>query len=316
MTETYRMRRPKLPYGRCLAGCAIALWGCGGAQAQVSAPASLHERVHVAEGRDGGALAWSSVVERAARSDFTLIGEVHGHPDGLAIAAELFSEVARQARPTLCLEFFERDEQADLDAYVAGRTTEEELLRATDKDEQSYPPGHRAMVETAKAKGLAVVAANAPRRYAKLARSEGYDALGALPEEERALFSIPEELPGGGYAKRFAEAMGGHGESHHGGDFFLAQALWDDTMADSAVRAHERFGAPVVAVAGRFHIDHDGGLPQLVRRRRPEAALLTVSVIDAEPTRLEGDEAGRADVVIFVGPMPDATGGEGPAPGP
>lgn len=298
------MRRAKLPYGLCLAGCVVALSGCGGARAQVSTPASLHDRVHVAEGSDGSALAWDAVVRRAAESDFTLIGEVHGHPDGLAIAAELFREVATIARPTLCLEFFERDDQDDLDAYVAGRTTEAELLRATDNGPEGYPPGHRAMVETARARGLAVVAANAPRRYAKLARTEGFDALRALPEEERALFSIPEVLPGRGYQRRFEQAMGGHGESHHGGDFFLAQALWDDTMADSAVRAHDRYGAPVVSVAGRFHVDHDGGLPQLIRRRRPEAVLFSVSVIDTAPTPLEGDQAGRADVVLFVGPMP------------
>jgi uncharacterized iron-regulated protein len=299
------MRASRLPYRPRAALSAILLVGCGSAPsaAVLSADAGAIDRVEVARGSDGSPLSWAELVEHANAADIVLLGEVHGHPTGLAAAAQLFEEMAAEERPALGLEFFERDDQAGLDAYLSGATDEPAFRQATGRTEANYPPGHRAMIETAKLEKLPVFAANAPRRYAKTARLEGYDPLRSLPPEEQRLFTIPDELPGGRYRTAFSELMGGggHGAAHEAGDYFLAQALWDATMADSVVDALERHGPPVLLVAGRFHIDHDGGLVQLVRDRAPDARLLTISVIDASPGPITAEDAGRADVLLYVG---------------
>lgn len=252
--------------------------------------------------REGRPLGVEDVVQRMSAADVALIGEIHGHPGGLALAARLFEEVARgAARAALSLEMLERDQQPALDAFVAGDIDEEELARRRQGAE--LEPGHRAMIEAARAHHLPVVAANAPRRHARQARVDGFDALRALPPAERGLFSIPDPLPGGGYRTRFASAMGA---DHHGADdarvdsFFRAQALWDATMADSIARALDRGRAPVVHVAGRFHVEHDGGLLQMVRRARPGARIVTLVMVEAPG----GDDPGRADAIAFVGPSP------------
>ncbi len=261
---------------------------------------------------EGRALAIDEVVRRMSAADVALIGEMHGHPRGLALASQLFERVAASSpRAALSLENVERDQQAALDAFVAGAIEEAELARR--RGGATLPAEHAAMVATARAHRLVVIAANAPRRHAKQARTEGWDALRALPAEEQAHFTLPQTPPGGGYAARFTAAMGGaasHGGGGHGdplgaddervASFYRAQILWDATMADSIARALGAGRAPVVHVVGGFHVEHDGGLVQLLRRARPAARVFTLVVVEAPSDR----DRGRADVVAHVGPSP------------
>lgn len=259
--------------------------------------------------REGRPLDEEEVARRMGEADVSLIGEIHGHPRGLALAARLFGRVAvARERAALSLEMLERDHQPAVDAYLAGSIDAAEL---GGRRGAPLADGHLAMIDAARAHGLPVVAANAPRRYARQARLEGYDALRALPPAEQALFTIPGELPAGSYRARFAVAMGA---DHEGGDaaridaFFRAQALWDATMAASIARALEAGRSPVVHVAGRFHVEHDGGLVQMVRRHG-RFDVFTLVVVEAP----SGDDRDRADAIAFVGPAePGAPGTTSP----
>jgi uncharacterized iron-regulated protein len=276
------------------------LAGCAGA---APPPPPAPPAAAIVDG-EGHPIALDEVVRRAVVADVVLLGEVHGHPAGLALAAHLFERIAASGRPAaLSLEFMERDEQAALDAYVAGTIDADELARRR-RENASFPAGHRAMVDAARARGLPVIAANAPRRHVRKARLEGWDALRALPAAERALFVVPEVMPHQGYAARFAEAMGadphGAGADERITAFYRAQLVWDATMADSIVRAIDAQRAPVVHVVGRFHVEHDGGLAQLVRLARPAARMFTLVVAEAP----SDDDRGRADAIAYVGPAP------------
>ncbi len=255
----------------------------------------------------GGTLELEEVARRMSAADVAFIGEMHGHPAGLDLARRIFERVAEtSARAALSLEFIERDQQAALDAFAAGEIDEAELVK---RRGSLLPKPHMAMIERARARKLPVVGANAPRRLAKLARIEGWDALRALPEAERALFVIPDAMPSDAYRSRFAAAMGmsDPGEGAHGpGDggkldgFYRAQVLWDATMADSVGKLLDARRAPVVHVVGKFHVERDGGLVELVRRAHPSARVVTL-VIAEEPS----DEAqGAGDIVAFVGKAP------------
>jgi uncharacterized iron-regulated protein len=249
------------------------------------------------------------LVRRGLEHDVVLVGELHDHPVGLPWAARFFDALASRgvgATPArtaaLAMEFFERDEQDEVDALVRGELGEAAFLEATGLRRGPWELGHRAMVETARRHGLPVVAANAPRAYTKRARIEGLDALRALPEAERALFALPDPLPGGRYRERFAELMGGHeamGEEKLAG-FFVAQSVWDATMSESVLRTLDAGRAPVVLVVGRFHVEHDGGVVQLLRRARPELRAMVVAMIEGP----EEIEPGRGDVLVEVGPAP------------
>lgn len=303
-----------------IAASALALAGLTGCQApkrQAAEPLAPRQ-VPVFSGDATGVVPWDALVDACSEASVVLIGETHGHPLGLAVAAELFDDVlARNPRAQLSMEFYERDHQAALDDYLAGITSAEQFNTASFRTDSNNPPGHRQMVEAARLAGRPVIAANAPRRYARLARTEGYERLRNLTAEQRRLFEIPDSIPENGYTSRFRAVMGGMGG--HGDDpamsvdaFLRAQYLWDATMADSIAEAIPT-GEPVVHVVGSFHSDY-GTEPAksaltdaIAQRLLPDQNIIIVSIIDEPAQTLRVEDVGRAHFVIYVGsPEPEA----------
>lgn len=282
---------------------------------------SLEERartVKIFRGADGSAVMWDMVVATAAGADTVVIGENHGHPLGLAFAAELWADVLeRQDHAGLSLEFFNRDEQSRLDDYLAGLWDEAAFRKGTGRTtDAAYPPGHRAMVEAAKARGRPVIASNAPRVYVRAANKGSFEQLASLTEDQRRMFRVPDDLPTGRYRADYDALMSSPAMASHGGEAkaespeerqsrldagFRAQSLWDWTMAESVARGIDRSGSPVVHVVGRFHSDFAGGLVQALLKLRPGTRVVTVSVVDAWSESLQSDDRGRADFVAYVG---------------
>lgn len=299
----------------------FVLGGCAGNSPRVGGAETLRDpRGLLVVGRDGGSADFDAVASECAGADAVLIGEIHGHPQGLEFAAALWEAVlARAEGAALSMEFFERDQQAALDDYLAGVTDGPAFEKASGRTPGGYPPGHRRMVEAAKAAVRPVIAANAPRRYTRLARMEGYERLESLTPEQRRLFEVPVEMPTGKYREEFMSLMGGMDAGHQPGGaesppdpgaqqkmldgFFRSQSLWDATMAASIDRALGEGHRPVVHLVGRFHVQHDGGTVQLLRARRPGAKVVTVVVVDAWDQRAE--DAGKADFVVYAGPGPE-----------
>jgi uncharacterized iron-regulated protein len=260
---------------------------------------------------DGAAATWSELVEAASAAEVVFLGENHGHPLGLASAAALFEDVlARSDKASLSLEFFERDEQSRLDDYLSGVSDAATLERRTQRSEGNFPPGHRAMVELAKAKSRPVHASNAPRQYVRIVSQKGYEPLAELSWEQRRLFRIPDELLSGRYRDDFDRIMTPSGRDPKAADeqarlarVFRSQQMWDWTMAESVFLALQRDEAPVVQVIGRFHSDFRGGTVQALERLRPGTRALVVSYVNEDaPAALPADDAGRGDFVLYVGP--------------
>ena len=259
------------------------------------------------------------IARRCAQADAVLIGEMHGHPTGLAFASHLWNALLERAPDAvLSMEFFERDQQVALDDYLNGITDEEAFRKAARRTDGNYPPGHRAMVERAKVGARPVIAANAPRRYARLARTSGLARIDSMTPDQRRLVETPGVIPDSAYRQRFLDlmsGMGGHGgsmsedESRSMGEaFFRAQAVWDETMGQSVADA-TRHGTPVVHVVGRFHVERPregGGLTQEIRDRLgADADIVVVLMDDALPGAPPEDWADLADVVVLVGPAPE-----------
>lgn len=293
-----------------LAAMVLLLGACASTRTTKTPPPRDPAALAVYRGDSGERASLAAIVEAGAAADVVLIGENHGHPSGLAAAAEIWRDLlARSPGAVLSMEFFERDEQAGLDDYLTGLTTAEQMEKALRRTPGNYPPGHRAMVETAKGVGRPVIAANAPRVYVRAARLEGYDRLRALREEQRRLFRIPESEPSGRYREDFDRVMNGMNDPPTPmtpqraaalDATFRSQWLWDWTMADSVARGLDQ-GTPVLHVVGRFHTDFDGGTAQALRRLRPGVRLITVSFVDADSSSLREVDRGRADFVIYAG---------------
>ena len=261
----------------------------------------------VFDGRTAEPVAALDLRERLEAADVVLLGEVHSDP----AAHRAQRRIARAALPgpggggALALEMLTR-----LDARKVRRLDRAEDLERTGlADWPRWREFYLPTIQAAREAGVPVVAANAPREYAVLARTGGYGELRSLDPKSRRLFDLPPaDHDFGGYEDRFRREMGGLHDDGDGADYFAAQTLWDATMARSAALAFRRYGGPVVLLAGSFHGDYDGGLVQLMRRRGLD--VLTVSLIPADAARLRPEDAGRADVVVYTGELdpddPDA----------
>jgi uncharacterized iron-regulated protein len=108
------------------------------------------------------------------------------------------------------------------------------------------------------------------------------------------------------------DLMGGHGEDGVDTEpneeslaiaesYFLAQQVWDATMAASISAALERSGPPVLLLVGRFHSDLDGGTGMQVKRLHPAARVVSIS-LEPDCDVVEFDaESPQADLIVCTG---------------
>jgi len=296
-------------------------------------------KVPIFAGHTGRRLSWRNVWAAVQWADVVMVGERHDDEAGHRVELSLVREAAALAPYTaVSMEMLDRDEQPATDAFARGEITPKQFVGQTGSPGRGFSDRwndwYQPIVEAARDAGRRVVAANAPRRYVKLARKSGYAALRELPEKERSHFFVPERILGGRYARRFRQKMRGHPRgkgaaktaprtrpapasapaSRHGEPkgrdakttldveaMYRAQLLWDSTMAGSVAEALDRGATRVIHLAGAFHIDFDGGTVQYLLSRRPGLRILTVSMQPAASRTLRQEDAGRADIVIYTG---------------
>lgn len=301
-----------------LGGCAAqrrdaAPEGVGEAGAMFAPGVSVREAargVTIWRGDGSGRATWEEAARELAGADVVLMGEVHGHTLGNAVQQELYEDIlVLNPLAQLSMEFYERDEQVALDDYLAGITDRAAFEKASGRSKGNNPPAHARMIDASREAGRPVIASNAPRRYVRLARTDGYERLEMLGQAQRALLEIPEGTPKGAYRDRFVEAMGGM--ASHGGEamiegFLRSQTVWDATMAQSIVDGLGG-GAPVVHVVGYFHAQF-GGEPggsglvdQLRARGEGELKILSLITLPADSELLRDRDEGLADFVVYVG---------------
>ncbi len=250
----------------------------------------------------GAVLAPAAFPVQVAKADVLLFGELHGNAAGSHLQHEVLKAIASSGRPfALAMEFFERDVQADVDAYLAGSLEEAEFLKRT-RQGRAYPSSHRALIELCKAKGAPVIAANAPRPLVSAFRKTEDDYatfLAGLSEAERATLPRSTSRPDDGYAKRFMKLMG----PKRGPTYFRSQALWDDAMAEAG--GDFRTAHPdhlVVLIVGAFHVGDGGGTLTKLQARRPDDQVTTLVLRPSSDRRLGFDAGAKdsADVVVMV----------------
>lgn len=268
-------------------------------------------------GRSGAPIGWTDVQQGMAWADVIIVGEEHddavGHAVELAIAHDM---VSRHPHSALSMEMLERDEQPVVDDYLEGiidaQMLEKLTLSTNWGGEGKWMSWYQPMIECAKEHHARIVAANAPRRYVRLARTDGYNRLRALPPDRRRLFDLPGELKDQGYVERFIEVMSEDGHEPTNAKrtqaeiekVMGAQLVWDATMGASIAKAKRAGASKVVHIVGQFHCDYNGGTVQELRRRLPYARILTITMQRDDGAALREEDRNRADVVIYTGKRP------------
>ncbi len=281
-------------------------------------------------GHDGRAIGWDDLMDAVAWADVVFLGEQHDDEIAHALQREVVAAAFARWQPcALSLEMLERDEQLLVSDYFEGIIDADQFKRLTNSAswgrDGAWERTYQTIIDAARTNGGRVVAANAPRRYVRLARLHGYERLAALPSPRRDFFDYPARLPEGGYRERFWTVMqtpdrpeaSDEGKDDAAPDeephvmtdeevdaIFHSQLVWDATMAASVARAWRLGAKKVVHLIGQFHTDFDGGTVLELRKRAPEARVLVVSMQRAMPAALLDEDRGRADVVIYTGERP------------
>ena len=245
-------------------------------------------------GHTGLATTLTEALTTVEPGSVVVLSELHDNVSHHANQLAALEELARPGhRVTVGLEFFEFPDQPRVDAFTAGRITEEAFLLAIGWSQGNPFEFYRPLALFPRGHGGVTLALNAPRA---LARRVSRSGLEALTDEELALLPPGFTLGNDLYRARFAEIMGGHASPESIERYFAAQSLWDDTMAFVASEHVKNNPDEVVAIiVGDFHAAYGGGLPDRLRARG--AAVTVISQVvdeDAMPHPLWG---ARADYV-------------------
>ena len=178
----------------------------------LAAPADTVEGVHYVVYRsDGTPAQFADIVAAARNADALLIGETHDDPIAHALEFEFLKAmnetVDSNRSVTLSLEMFESDVQDIINEYLDDYISERHFKNSA-RPWGNYDTDYRPSVEYARENGLAVIAANAPRRYVSRVTSHGAESLSDLPASAKAyLPPLPYALASVPYREQWNALM-------------------------------------------------------------------------------------------------------------
>lgn len=204
-----------------------------------------------------------------AAADVFYVGERHTEEGDHDYEFEVIKGLKARGIPfSIGWEMFEVSQQPLLDAWQSGGISLAELLRQTEWDKHwgKYSPTYERMLRWSRSAGVENHALNAPASLSrKISRG-----LPLTPEEKQLLPVGFRSLPHG--LKNFKSQMGTHpGSGSINYDrYYMAQTLWDQTMADRVVQFRRRDPAKkLVVFAGRGHVEAGYGIPPYVKQKLP-----------------------------------------------
>ncbi len=259
---------------------------------------------------------FDAMLDGLAQADFVLVGETHDDDQTHRIEKAIVEGLAarKPGELALSLEMFQRQVQPTIDAYLASEIDEEAFLDAA-QPWPNYRDGYRPMVEAAKQAGVPVIAANLPRDIQRSVAMEGKAALAKLPPEQAKLVPAQIHPPKESYWARLEKRLrdAGHGavaSADADARTYSIQNLWDNSMAEAAVAAHAP-GKTVVHVAGAFHVEHGDGIGAQILARKPDAKVVTVTIVPVDDLRLDDPlrDPSRASFIVYA--LADARGPDG-----
>jgi uncharacterized iron-regulated protein len=231
------------------------------------------------------------VLSELAPADVVYLGETHDSSEDHQAQLEIIQELQRRnGKIAIAMEMFQRPYQGVLDRYLAGQLSEQELLERSRYEQRwGFPWEYYApILRFAKEKQLPVLALNTPTEVTRQVAREGLESL--TPEQRQFIPPFSEiRTDNADYRQMALTAFKQHRQAGHGSSadferFFLAQVLWDETMAERIaqfLKANPDY--QVVVLAGQGHIIYGYGIPSRVARRLNDKQLLQRSVLLSPP---------------------------------
>lgn len=251
-------------------------------------------------------LDFTEIIDMLADKQVVYVGETHNRNEDHVLQLRVIKALhAKDPNLAIGMEMFNRPSQQALDEYRDGVIDEREFLRKShyfEKWKFDYR-FYRDILSFARKHRLPVVALNLEKDIVSKVFKDGGTT--ALAEDEKDMIPTDRDLSLPGYRQRISQAFSMHG-AHGGGQqgdlnsFLQAQALWDETMAESVADfLAENPKKRLVVVAGMGHTDKTNAIPPRVARRLPEVKQAVV--LNSQPGAVFEEVA---DFVLFSPPAP------------
>lgn len=230
-------------------------------------------------------------IELIAQHDVIYLGESHDsaehHQQQLAIITQLDRHRAdSQLQLAIALEMFQRPFQPFLNRYLNGEIDEDRLKEQTEYetrwgfDWEFYAP----ILRFAKANQIPLIALNTPAEITLKVAESGIDSLES--SDFRYIPPLEEiDLDNQVYRQRLEQIYqqhveNGQGNSQDADNFFAAQVLWDETMAEAIANYYQHHPRSQIAVlVGKIHVMYDYAIPDRVARRIKDPGFTQKSLI-------------------------------------
>ncbi len=224
-----------------------------------------------------------TVLKQLQRSRVIYLGETHDSAEDHRAQLEIIRSLHQQnPKIAIGMEMFQRPFQSGLDSYLAGAATDSMLREFTEFDKRWGFPWkfYFPIIDFAKQNQLPVVALNTPSEVTQKVARQGLSSL--TEAEKRYIPPIAEiRTEPERYRDRLREIFDGFhsGKGNNRGfdQFFEAQVLWDETMADAIVQFLKKNpDRQMIVLVGQGHIVYGDGIPSRVARRIPQIKQSTV----------------------------------------
>ena len=224
-------------------------------------------------------LSQSEILSALSAAQVVYLAEIHTSEADHAAQLQIIQSLHEtQGDIAIGMEMFQRPFQPVLDAYLAGEISEAELVEQSEYETRWGFPWelYAPVVRYAAANQIPLIALNTPAEVTRKVSRNGLESLSG--DDLRYIPPLSDiDTKNTDYQAFFAAVTGfggsdsPHGSAHGGFDFdnfFAAQVLWDETMAEGVTTfAVANPNTTVIVLAGQGHVVFDYGIPSRVQRR-------------------------------------------------
>lgn len=213
----------------------------------------------------GAARSWAEAVTAMASARIVAVGETHDDAGHHLVQAEVLTELAARVPLAVGLEMVAAEDQAVLDAFLSGATTEKDFAVWWKTNWGFDYALYKPVFDAARAAGVPVRGLNAPRDVVKAVGKKGL--AGLTPAERGRIPAVILESADARYRTYVLDSVSGHGAPPAAIPRMLeAMAVWNETMGENAAKLAAE-GRVVLVIAGAGHTLYKAGVLESAARR-------------------------------------------------
>jgi uncharacterized iron-regulated protein len=236
-------------------------------------------------------LTFGEALDRLREFDVVCVGEEHDSEPHHRIQLQVIRGLyAFDDSLGVGMEMFQKPFQGILDRYIAGKSSEEEFLKASEYASRWGFPWelYRPIVEFCRRNGVPLAALNAPRELTQRLSKVGYDGLTGPERVQLGDIDFHVEAHRQYWYDRISAMHGNRTPSEEQKErSYMVMTAWDHVMGTTAAEfRRERGLRRVVILAGGGHVDRGIGVAASAARSGAKVATVHVAA-SFDPAKTE-----------------------------